>query len=232
MHLAQPAPAGPRLGVGLRDGSWLVCDRLAGRRGDASTSGLQLHLLAGLDLTCRDLQNLVALQQLGSTAAGSPLVYLSDLKAASYSHQAYLEIPWPTESTRMYGGARLRVQRRVYLKVWGCTPLHGSRIVSQVGGSGWLPKWPSTRCPGSGGVSFFGWNCWAKGSGRKPTAVPIVRGGQPPRGLAVELAGAEQLALITEYADRGDEWDDANWLDARLESQVISRESGQEPGDP
>ena len=57
---------------------------------------------------------------------------------------------------------------------------------------------------------------------------PIVRGGQPPRGLAVELAGAEQLALITEYADRGDEWDDANWLDARLERRCAG--ICQEPG--
>jgi hypothetical protein len=46
---------------------------------------------------------------------------------------------------------------------------------------------------------------------------PVVRGGDAPQETAVELDQADQLALEVDYADRGDERDYANWLDARLE---------------
>ena len=45
---------------------------------------------------------------------------------------------------------------------------------------------------------------------------PILRGGDPPLPISVELKGAARLALIVEFADRGDELDHANWLEARL----------------
>ena len=45
---------------------------------------------------------------------------------------------------------------------------------------------------------------------------PVIRGGEAPTPIAVELKGAARLALIVEFADRGDELDHANWLQARL----------------
>ena len=44
----------------------------------------------------------------------------------------------------------------------------------------------------------------------------IVRGGEPPRPVSVDLGGAAGLTLTVDYADRGDELDYADWLDARL----------------
>jgi hypothetical protein len=46
---------------------------------------------------------------------------------------------------------------------------------------------------------------------------PVMRGGDPPQQIAVELGAATEIALVIDYADRGDERDYANWLDARLE---------------
>ena len=48
-------------------------------------------------------------------------------------------------------------------------------------------------------------------------ASPVVRGGGKPLAVSVKLAGAKEIALVTDYADRGDELDYADWLDARFE---------------
>ena len=44
----------------------------------------------------------------------------------------------------------------------------------------------------------------------------MVRGGESPQSVAVDLGGASGLTLTVDYADRGDELDYADWLDARL----------------
>jgi len=45
---------------------------------------------------------------------------------------------------------------------------------------------------------------------------PVVRGGQPALPLRVDLRQAQRIALIVDWADRADQWDHANWLNARL----------------
>jgi hypothetical protein len=45
---------------------------------------------------------------------------------------------------------------------------------------------------------------------------PVIRGGQKPLAIDVPLAGAKRISLLVDFADRGDEQDDVNWLDARL----------------
>ena len=229
-HSGQPTPASLRLGAGLRDGSWLVCDRLTGSRENAGLGGLRLHLLAGLKLACGNGQEVVALQQLGSTASGSPLVYLSDLEPVRYQHQPYLDIPWPYRTDHNVWGGRLRVNGRVYPKGLGMhsssrltyrIPPGGGRLAAQVA--------IDDVTAGQGSVVFLV-ELLRGGQWREVYRSPVVRGGEPPRGVSVHLAAARQLALVTEYADRGDAWDDADWLDARLERGVDGRESDQEPG--
>ena len=45
---------------------------------------------------------------------------------------------------------------------------------------------------------------------------PIVRGGDPPLPISVNLQESQAIALIVEYADRGDGKDYANWLNAHF----------------
>jgi hypothetical protein len=47
-------------------------------------------------------------------------------------------------------------------------------------------------------------------------ASPVVRGGEPPVPVSVELGGAKWLELVVDAADRTDVLDRADWLDARL----------------
>jgi hypothetical protein len=44
----------------------------------------------------------------------------------------------------------------------------------------------------------------------------VVRGGTPPVSIRVDVSGAERMALVVDFADRGDECDYANWLLPRL----------------
>ena len=45
---------------------------------------------------------------------------------------------------------------------------------------------------------------------------PIVRGGEAPLAISVDVSGAQRLSLVVDHADRGDQLDRADWLDARL----------------
>ena len=44
----------------------------------------------------------------------------------------------------------------------------------------------------------------------------VIRGGAAPTHIKVDTTGGKRLSLIVEFADRGDEQDHADWLDARL----------------
>jgi hypothetical protein len=45
---------------------------------------------------------------------------------------------------------------------------------------------------------------------------PMIRGGDAPTPISVDLKGASRMALLVEFAERGDELDYADWLAARL----------------
>jgi hypothetical protein len=44
----------------------------------------------------------------------------------------------------------------------------------------------------------------------------VVRGGDAAKSVSVDVTGADAMTLVVDYADRGDELDHADWLDARL----------------
>jgi hypothetical protein len=54
-------------------------------------------------------------------------------------------------------------------------------------------------------------------TGRGRDTSEVIRGGDAPVPISVPLGDAKGLALVVDYADRGDELDHADWLDARLE---------------
>ncbi len=45
---------------------------------------------------------------------------------------------------------------------------------------------------------------------------PTIRGGDPPLPITVDVTKAKRISLLVEFADRGDQLDYADWLDARL----------------
>jgi hypothetical protein len=69
---------------------------------------------------------------------------------------------------------------------------------------------------GGGSVVFRVLCDGTDGGWRDAYRSPTIRGGDPPLPIDIDLTGAKRLVLIVEFADRGDQLDHANWLDARL----------------
>ena len=69
---------------------------------------------------------------------------------------------------------------------------------------------------GQGSVVFRVLRDQSDGGWREVYRSPVVRGGTSPSPIQVDMTGAKRLVLIVEFADRGDQLDHADWLEARL----------------
>jgi len=187
--------------AGFADGTRLVVDRLivAGESVEITAAGRVWR-------TARD--ELVCLQPLGGRA-----VYLSDLEPSGDRQLPFLELDWPPyRNDRDVTGGWLRCGGRLYLKGLG---VHSAARLT------YTLEEPYRRfeallgiddhTAGQGSVRFLVYV-----DGRRQYASPIVRGGDEPTAVSVDVAGAKRLDLIVDYADRADVMDRADWLEARL----------------
>jgi len=194
-------PSGLRAWVGLADGSRVLATKLL-----VDAGAIQLAT-AGQQVWKTMSKNLVYLQPMGGR-----VTYLSDLKPSGYRHIPYLDLSWPYRTDHNVAGTWLRSGGRVYLKGIG---MHSaSRLTYALDGAckqfqAELAIDDSTDAGGSVGFRVFV-------DGQQKYASPIIRGRNAPVPVSVEVAGAKRLDLVVDYAERADELDHANWLDARL----------------
>jgi hypothetical protein len=121
---------------------------------------------------------------------GPHVTYVSDLKPLGYKCIPFLDLAWNYDEDRNTLGGRLRVGGRLYEKGLG---MHSTSRLA----------YALDRDQADGG--------W-----QEAYHSPVVRGFAPPLPIQVDMAGAKRLVLIVEFADRGDQLDHADWLDARL----------------
>lgn len=202
-HAAPPPPAaGLRLWTGLADGS-----RLLARQVRLDQKALRVTLGGGTQLTAEP-DALVWLAPVGGRA-----VYLSDLPTADYRHVAFLDLVWPYRTDHSVTGAWLRAGGRPYAKGLG---VHSAARLT------YNLTEPYRRfeaqlaidddTAGGGSVRF---RVFVDGKAKYTS--PIIRGHQPPLPVAVDLEGGRRLDLVVDFADRADQLDHADWLDARVE---------------
>ncbi|MEN6449125.1 MAG: NPCBM/NEW2 domain-containing protein [Thermoguttaceae bacterium] len=205
--------------VGLADGSRLLATRLV-------VEGDRMTLTAAAQTWKASTKSLVFVQPLGGRA-----VYLSDLKPVEYRQTPLLDLPWPYRADRNVTGGRLRVAGRLYLKGLG---VHSAaRLVYELDGArgegretrGQAGGRPNVRVTGRfAALVAIDDSTAGRGSvrfrvlvdGRERFASPVLRGGDRPVPVSVDLAGAKRLELVVDYADQGDVLDHADWLDARI----------------
>jgi hypothetical protein len=138
------------------------------------------------------------------------------LTPTDYRHVPYLTIEWPFRPDRSVAGGPLFVADARYLKGLG---MHSAaRLTYALDG-----KWRRFEAAaaiddsaGRRGSVAFGVHLLRGGQWQAAYASPPVRGGERPIDVSVDLAGADGLTLTVDFADRGDELDHADWLDARL----------------
>jgi hypothetical protein len=206
MILAERRPGVPlatklQVWLGVQDGSRLLVDRF-----ETDTAGLRAVLAAGPAVRVQ-LADVVWLQPRGGRA-----VYLSDLSAAGYRHVPYLTLTWPFHSDRSASGAPLRAGGQEYAKGLG---MHSAARLT------YLLTGPYRRfeaelaidqeTAGGGSVRFRVFV-----DGRQRAESVTIRGGDRPVSIAVEVSGVKRLDLVVDFADRADQLDHADWLDARL----------------
>ncbi|MCO6454994.1 MAG: NPCBM/NEW2 domain-containing protein [Pirellulaceae bacterium] len=151
---------------------------------------------------------------------GTRVRYLSDLESLGYKHIPFLGVSWDYAADRNVLGGRLRSGGQLWSKGLG---MHStSRLAFDLDGSAqqlraWLALDDQAGRRGSVVFRVFAFRDDAWSAAYES---PVIRGGDKPLPIAVDLTGARRLALIVEAADRGDELDHANWLGARLVSRT------------
>jgi len=202
-----PNPDGPRTPKGLSacagfaDGTRLTASTLV-----VAEDVLRMTVQGGKTWSTAP-KEMVFLQPRGGQA-----VYLSDLKPEGFRHVSYLNLSWPFRLDRNVCGAMLHVCGTGYLKGLG---MHSaSRITYAISGpyrrfqAGLAIDDQAER---GGSVAF---RVFVDGQVRYSS--PVIRGGEAPVPISVDLTGAKRLDLVVDFADRADELDRADWLDARL----------------
>ena len=187
--------------LGLADGSLLLVESLL-VEGESATLGIA----GGLSWLVRR-EDIVFMQPRGGRA-----VYLSDLKPAAYRHVPFLELSWPYSVDRNLSGAPLRAGGRTYLK--GIAMHSASRLT-------YLTDRRYARfdallavddtAAGQGSVRF---RVFVDGNPKFTS--DTLRGGDPPVPISIDISDADRIDLVVDFADRADQWDHADWLDARF----------------
>ena len=208
----RPAKTSDVLLVHLFDGSRIMATKWSG-----DEDRMQMTIAGGIELKAKykhrkDRGGIVGLQSFGPH-----VTYVSDLKPDQYRHRPYLSVRWPYHLDRNVRGARLRCGEQLFDKGLGMHSVASltyrldkpyERLEASVGID------DSTN--GRGSVVYRVYIDDGSGKWQQRYQSEIVRGGDPPIPISVDIAGAKNLSLIVDAADRGDEQDHANWLDARL----------------
>jgi hypothetical protein len=203
----QPPAVGrqPEVVVGTSDGSVLNATRVISNEKSQSVQ------IGSLQLSGGSVRDIVFLQLLGGA-----FVYLSDLEPGSYRHVPYLTIEWPFRRDRNVLGEPLSVAGQQHLKGLG---MHSaSRITYQLDEE--YKQFDAMAAIDDSaekkGSVTFGIYVMRNGEWKPAYASQVMRGGDSPQPISVDVGGARALTLTVDFADRGDELDHADWLDARL----------------
>ncbi len=201
---AEEAGSALRIIAGLRDGTRFVARRLE-LEGDAVRIVPWFGDAGGaLSVSVEDL---VFLQPVGGRAR-----YLSDVRPESYRHIPYLSLPWDYRLDRCVTGRHLRVGGRLYLKGVG---MHSASRLTWGLDSSYRKFEAALAIDDSAGLrGSVVFRVFVDNEERYRS--PVVRGGEPAIPVSVDITGGRRLSLIVDFADRGDELDHADWLDARL----------------
>ena len=221
ISLQQSEPQAVRFWLGFRDGSLLAV---------SSWDKAPIRNAIRLNLACggtAEMQQAAFYEQLCYVRPHHQgVLFLADAEPAEQRHRPYLSVQRTMRRGASVLGGLARVRERVYGKALGVSSesylvYDLERLKEQAGvDRPWRRLVTSValddRAGPSGSVNYQvflrkadGW-ATASSSG-------LVRSGDAPKPLQVDVEGARQIALVVGYGERGDTQDYANWLDPHLE---------------
>lgn len=212
VSLSSPEVTSPAFGdeakwlIGIDGGSRVFAQLAAG-----DSQHVRLILLDGQELEL-PVSRIVFLQ-----AFGNSITYVSDLEPLDFEHVPFFQLPWSLAEDGSVDNAALRAAGDRYIKGLG---MHSSsravyrvapeqrRFQAELGISDTANGWGSVRFRVFLHETSTGW--------RNAFTSEIVRGGDQPLPINIDLENATAVALMVDFADRGDVLDHAVWLDARF----------------
>jgi hypothetical protein len=201
--------------VGFRDGSRLLVSevRIVGQSTLFTVSaGLQLSIDTPAGIDADPWADVTFLQPVGEH-----VTFVSDMQPLGYKHIPFLASHWGYQQDRSVSGGALRTGDSIALKGLG---MHSSsRLAYDLAGryQEFQAELAIDQQAGvQGSVIFRVYLQDPTGPWRQAYESPVVRGGMPPVAARVDVRGAARMALIVDFADRADQGDQANWLNARL----------------
>ena len=190
--VVEPTPhKGLGAAIGLADGSLIVADRC-----EPNTEGDRIKLTSGKLSVTIPLSKIVFVQPFGGRA-----MFLSDLKAAGYRHIPLLDLKWDYKTDANVLGGKLRSGGRISRKGLGVhsasvltyrVPEGARRLIGRVGID------DSTASGGS--VIFRVFVDDGSGKWKPKFASKVVRGGNDPLDLSIDLTGVRQVSLMVDFA--------------------------------
>jgi len=205
--LAAPAPSsGVRTLVGTRDGSIFNCSAI-------KPNGELLKLIpSALDGASAPAWEPARTDVVYLQTIGGKVTYLSDLTPSGFKHVPYLERQWSYGLDRTICGATLTADGKRYRK--GVSMHSTSRLTFPIAPdkkrfAAEIAIDDETQRRGSVTFRVFV-------DAEERFRSEVVRGGEKPRTIEVDVAGGSQLSLVVDFADFADEQDHADWLNARL----------------
>ncbi len=207
-----PKHRGLRVLMGFRDGSRAVVEKIA--QGRVFT---QLELPGRVKL--KTDPEMISEELTLLRPFGPRVTYLADLNSIGYKHVPFLDTQWAFQTDRNVLGGRLRSGGCVYAKGLGMHTT--SRLAYDLDGdyrSFQAEIALDDRAGLGGSVVFRVFLVDSNGKWNREPAYesPIVRGSAKPITISVDVTGVSRMALIVDFAERGDALDYANWLNARL----------------
>jgi hypothetical protein len=215
---AGQAPDAGRFWLAMADGSQVLASGI-----ETTEDSVVVTLASGATLTAAAADNnLEPPESFWSRVALvqplSPRIdYLSDLKTIGFKHVPLLDWQEDYANDRSVTHSRLRAGGERFIKGIGMPAT--SRLAYEIpaGAKRFEAEIAIDDDAIRGGSVVFRVFLETMNESWKPAfESEIVRGGDSPRHVRVELGAAQRLALVVEMADRGDQRDWADWLNARF----------------
>lgn len=218
------AAARPRLWLGFQDGSHVAVRRWTSRAGI-----MRLELASGGNAAI--LQEAFYEQLCFVRPHREDVLYLADAEPSEQRHRPFLTVRRPLRRGATVLGGLPRVSGRVFGKTLGVASesfvvYDLAALESETEGEaeqplqGWRRLVTAVALDDSAGpLGSVEFEVFVRrGEDWAPAAsAGLVRSGDAPRTLQVDLRGASQIALVVGFGERGDTDDVANWLEPRLE---------------
>lgn len=212
--VAKPAGQDKTIWIGLRDGS-----RLAVRSIKQMATRTELHLQDEVVVSA-DTQEFIK-QVVWVQPPAKRFFYLAQLPSAGYRHLPFFAATFELGVNHNALGGTLRCSGREYANGLG---MHSAARVAYDLGQRY--RWFEADIAiddvagGAGAVTFRVYvepkTTDRKSSWQQAYESSVIRGGTRPVPIRVDISNAARMALVVDFAERADECDYANWLNARV----------------